>query len=286
MATSFVLISHKTLCAQQSHWENFSTYFTSSQNFHLLSPNKYYVPMNALTTGFVKRLRNRDEAAWYELWQDFGPAIRFQLQKWGRGRIGAETVQDLTQDTLAELSKCIERYDPNRGARFSTWLLTIAKYKLGDEMDTRNALKRGGGVKPLSLDERIDSSSSEPKVDEIFEQRMFGAKICSAIRRTEAEVDFLHFQVWRMRVLDTYSGKDIAAQLGISEPTVSRHVAKIRNHLRESIMNVVMQYSFTPEEEKEMSTFGVSKNDTSFDDAVCETYHQHQLFLEQESATA
>ena len=137
----------------------------------------------------------------------------------------------------------------------------------------------------LLLLERIDSSSSEPKVDEIFEQRMFGAKICSAIRRTEAEVDFLHFQVWRMRVLDTYSGKDIAAQLGISEPTVSRHVAKIRNHLRESIMNVVMQYSFTPEEEKEMSTFGVSKNDTTFDDAVCETYHQHQVFLERESAT-
>jgi hypothetical protein len=51
-------------------------------------------------------------------------------------------------------------------------------------------------------------------------------------------------------------------------------------------MNVVMQYSFTPEEEKEMSTFGVSKNDTSFDDAVCETYHHHQLFLEQESATS
>ena len=81
------------------------------------------------------------------------------------------------------------------------------------------------------------------------------------------------------------SGKDIAAQLGISEPTVSRHVAKIRNHLRESIMNVVMQYSFTSEEEKEMSTFGVSKNDTTFDDAVCETYHQHQVFLERESAT-
>ena len=240
--------------------------------------------MNALTTSFVKRLRDRDEAAWFELWQDFGPAIRFQLQKWGRGRVGVETVQDLTQDTLAELAKCIDRYDPDRGARFSTWLLTIAKYKLGDEMDTRNALKRGGGVKPLSLDERIDSSSSQPQVDVIFEQRMFGAKICSAIRRTETEVDFVHFQVWRMRVLDNFVGKEIASQLGISEPTVSRHVAKVRSHLRETIMNVVMQYSFTPDEEKEMASFGLSKNDSLFDDAVCETYHQHQLFLEHESA--
>jgi RNA polymerase sigma factor (sigma-70 family) len=239
--------------------------------------------MNALTTTFVRRLRERDESAWFELWQDFGPAIRFQLQKWGRGRVGFETVQDLTQETLAELSKCIERYDPNRGARFSTWLLSIAKHLLSDEMDKRNAKKRGSGVKPLSLDERIDSKSASSQVDEIFEQRMFGAKICSAIRRTETEVDFLHFQCWRLRVLDSKTGKNIADQLGISEPTVSRHVAKTRDHLRESIMQVVMQYSFTPEEESEPKTAGMVGSDNEFDLAVSEAYHQHQLFLDQES---
>ncbi|MGY8752612.1 MAG: RNA polymerase sigma factor [Phycisphaerales bacterium] len=239
--------------------------------------------MNALTTTFVRRLRERDEAAWFELWQDFGPAIRFQLHKWGRGRVGFETVQDLTQETLAELSKCIERYDPNRGARFSTWLLSIAKHLLGDEMDRRNAKKRGSGVKPLSLDIRIDSKSALLQVDEIFEQRIFSGKICSAIRRTETEVEFLHFQVWRMRVLDNKIGKEISAQLGISEPTVSRHVAKIRDHLRQTIIEVVMQYSFTPEEEREISSSGMSGNDTEFDSAVCEAYHQHQLFLEAES---
>jgi RNA polymerase sigma factor (sigma-70 family) len=238
--------------------------------------------LNALTTTFVRRLRQRDEAAWFELWQDFGPAIRYQLSKWGRGRVGIETVQDLTQETLAELSKCIDRYDPRRGARFSTWLLTIAKHILGDEMDRRNALKRGSGVKPLSLDERTDSSSTAMQVDEIFEQRMFGAKICAAIRRTETEVDFLHFQVWRMRILDNCGGKEISIQLGISEPTVSRHVSKIRSRLRDTIMNIVMQYSFTPEEEKEVSSYGVAGNDAAFDAAVCETYHNHQLFLEQE----
>jgi predicted DNA-binding protein (UPF0251 family) len=150
-------------------------------------------------------------------------------------------------------------------------------------MDRRNAQKRGSGVKPLSLDERIDSSSGSMRVDEIFEQRMFGAKICAAIRRTESEMDFLHFQVWRMRTLDNLTGKEISSQLGISEPTVSRHVAKIRAHLRETIMNVVMQYSFTSEEEKEPSSYGVEGNDADFDAAICETYHRHQLFLEQES---
>ena len=34
-------------------------------------------------------------------------------------------------------SESIDRYDPARGARFSTWLLAIAKHVLGDEMDKR-----------------------------------------------------------------------------------------------------------------------------------------------------
>ena len=101
--------------------------------------------MNPLTTRFVSRLRNRDEAAWFELWDVFGPVIRSQLHRWARGSVGQETVRDLTQETLAALSNSIDRFDPGRGVRFSTWLLSIAKHVLGDELDRRNALKRGGG---------------------------------------------------------------------------------------------------------------------------------------------
>ena len=120
-------------------------------------PNKPNAVMNTLTTTFVNRLRNRDEAAWFELWETFGPVLRAQLAKWGKGRIGVETVRDLTQETLAALSDSIDRYDPARGARFSTWLLSIAKHALGDEIDRRKALKRGGGRKPTELDERFMS---------------------------------------------------------------------------------------------------------------------------------
>ncbi len=101
--------------------------------------------MNTLTTSFVRRLRDRDETAWFELWEVFGPVLRDQLSKWGKGRIGVETVRDLTQETLAALSDSIDRYDPTRGARFSTWLLSIAKHALGDEIDRRMALKRWAG---------------------------------------------------------------------------------------------------------------------------------------------
>jgi RNA polymerase sigma factor (sigma-70 family) len=258
-------------------------YFIMTLKSHCELSQQGRVPMNALTTTFVRRLRDRDEAAWFELWQDFGPAIRYQLSRWGGGLIGFETVQDLTQDTLAALSRCIERYDPNRGARFSTWLLSIAKHTLGDEFDRRNAQKRNSGVKPLSLDERIDSSQAALEVDEVFEQRMFAAKICAAIRRTETEVDFVQFQVWRMRALDNHTGKEVSIALGISEPTVSRYMAKVRDQLKKRIAEVVMQYSFTPEEEAEAQKAGLSGSESIFDDSVSNLYHAHQIFLGEES---
>ncbi|MFZ4574954.1 MAG: RNA polymerase sigma factor, partial [Phycisphaerales bacterium] len=103
--------------------------------------------LTPMTTGFISRLRSNDQAAWYELWETFGPVVRAQLMKWGRGRIGSQTVQDLSQETLAALSESIDRFDPTRGARFSTWLLAIAKHVLGDELDRRGAQKRGGDQK-------------------------------------------------------------------------------------------------------------------------------------------
>ena len=46
------------------------------------------------------------------------------------------------QETLAALSDSIDRYDPSRGARFSTWLLSIAKHALGDEIGNRTGVQR------------------------------------------------------------------------------------------------------------------------------------------------
>jgi RNA polymerase sigma factor (sigma-70 family) len=242
--------------------------------------------MNTLTTSFVRRLRDRDETAWFELWQVFGPVLRAQLSKWGRGRIGVETVRDLTQETLAALSDSIDRYDPSRGARFSTWLLSIAKHALGDEIDRRMALKRGAGRKPTEFDERFMSTSAAVEADEVYEKNVFRAKVYAAIRKTEPEADFLQFQVYRMRVFDGLSGKDVAEQLGISEPTVSRHLQRIRALLRRRLAETMATYSFTEDEQQEALNAGLGNIDPMFDDALREIYHQQSRLLVQDEAAA
>lgn len=248
--------------------------------------------LNTLTTGFIRRLKDRDEAAWYELWETFGPVLRAQLTKWGKGRIGPDTVQDLSQETLAALSDSIERYDPARGARFSTWLLAIAKHTLGDEIDRRMALKRGAGSRGVNLDETWMKSARDNGVspDGDYEAAVFCAKVEKAIRLVERESEFLDFEIFRRRVLEGENGKAVAEALGTSEPTVSRRLAKVRDLLRVRLSEVVATYSFTAEEMDEPQRNGLVLNPTKsddalFDEAIADIHHRLADLQRRDEAT-
>ena len=243
---------------------------------------------NDLTTGFIGRLRSRDPEAWFELWEIFGPILRNQLRRWGKGRIGVETVQDLSQETLAALAGAIDKHDPSRGARFSTWLLAIAKYTFGDEMDRRTALKRGGGKKPLSIEEEWGSPSPHPGPRDFYEQAIFAAKVEAAIRMTERESDFVDFSVFRMRILEGKSGREVGENLRVSEPTVSRKLATIRKRLRSHMTHIIAKFSFTEEEKEEglrnaLGTNPTKADDALFDEAIAEIWRR-QMDLRAEDA--
>ena len=53
-----------------------------------------------------------------------------------------------------------------------------------------------------------------------------------AVRMVERECEFTEFTIYRMRVFDGMSGKDVAESVGTSEPTVSRRLTKVRDLLR------------------------------------------------------
>lgn len=235
--------------------------------------------MHPVDTAFLRRLRARDERAWFELWEAFGPVVRGTLYRWGGGRLGEETLRDLTQDTLAALSDSIDRFDPQRGVRFSTWLLSIARHVLGDELDRRFAQKRGGGRRGASLDETWMGASREAMPDELYERRVMAAKVHAAIRAAQKRSEFVHFEAYRMRVLESRSGREIGVQLGISEPTVTRHCQRVRDVLREELRSAIEQWSFTDDEKLEPERAGLAAEDAAFDEALGEVWRAQEEIL-------
>jgi RNA polymerase sigma factor (sigma-70 family) len=235
-----------------------------------------------LTTGFIGRLRARDPQAWFELWETFGPVIGAQLRRWGRGRIGHETVQDLSQETLAALSQAIDTHDPSRGVRFSTWLLAIARYTLSDEVDRRMAQKRNSGQRPVELDEALAPRADTPGPDEDYHRLVLGAKVDAAVRQLERESDFVDFAVFRLRVLEGQTGAQVGEALGMSEATVSRRLARLRQGLRAHLSDVFARYSFGSEDEAEIERNGLDPSpnkasDALFDEAVGEVHRRYQV---------
>ena len=65
----------------------------------------------------------------------------------------------------------------------------------------------------------------------IDEHPAAAGSIEAAIRLVEKESDFTDFAIYTMRVLENKPGNDVAAALGISEPTVSRRLARVRDEV-------------------------------------------------------
>jgi RNA polymerase sigma factor (sigma-70 family) len=240
--------------------------------------------MHQVDTAFLRRLRSRDEQAWFELWEAFGPVVRGTLARWGNGRLGEETLRDLTQDTLVALSDSIDRFDPQRGVRFSTWLLAIAKHVLGDEMDRRYAQKRGGGKRGASLDDEWMGEARVPQPDDEYERRVMAAKVHAAIRSTQKRSEFVHFEAYRMRVLESKQGREIGELLGVSEPTVTRHCQRVREALRTELAVAIEQWSYTDDERSEPGRAGLADDDAAFDDALGEIWRAQEELIARDIA--
>ncbi len=228
--------------------------------------------MRNVNTEFLNRLKSRDDEAWFELWEVFGPALERMVERFARRCFSPDTVRDVSQETLLRLSKEIHRFDPERGTRFSTWLFQIAHHVVCGEFTYRNAKKRGEGVRPGALDPANEPVGESVAPSEEYERSVFRAKVYRAMRLAEQQLEFLPFEVYQARILRGMKSKDIAPAMGISEPTVSRYLKKVRTTVREAIAEVVRSYSFTEEENQEVALARLDRADDLFDDALADIY--------------
>lgn len=247
------------------------------------------IAMTIVDTNLVLRLQDLNGDAWLEFWDVFGSSIERMVDSIARRCFSQETVQDIRQETLLQVFAEIGKFDVRRGVKFSTWVYAIARHIVSAEMAHRNAQKRGGGVKPVSLNDLAleDAREATPEAD--FEKQVFRAKVYRALKLVEKRSEFLEFQVFKMKVTPSHGppgapaggrpvkSQDIALVLGISEASVSRYLRRVRERLREVLRDVVREYSFTEEEVDDIRRYRLDASDDILDAAlgdICATVEE------------
>jgi RNA polymerase sigma factor (sigma-70 family) len=173
-----------------------------------------------------------------------------------------EDCQDLTQEFFARLvaDNRIAKADQQKG-RFRSFLLTSLNYFLSDEWDKSRALKRGGGIRNLSL--HFDTGEAlyelEPvenmTPEQIYERRWALTLLETVLNRLRSEYDSGGkadlFQALTPclvgeRVNQPYS--ELASTLGSTESAVKSTVYRLRRRYRELLRTEIGNTVTCPEE--------------------------------------
>ncbi len=168
--------------------------------------------------------------------------------------------QDLTQEFFARLlaRNFLDDADPAKG-RFRSFLLGAVKHFLSDEWDRARAQKRGGGVRPISLDaesaetryrlEPADESSAE----KIYEQRWALALLDEVLKRLRDE--FIRdgkedvFEALKPALTGAkIPPAEIAGRLGVKEGAVRTAVHRLRTRYRDLLRAEIAETVASPAE--------------------------------------
>jgi RNA polymerase sigma factor (sigma-70 family) len=178
----------------------------------------------------------------------------YPLYAYARRRgFDVEDAQDYTQAFFVRLlsGDLLARATPERG-RFRAFLVTAFKYFLANARDYAMALKRGGGQRPLSLEDAESRYEREPRDDVtpelLFEQRWALTLIDNTLKELERNAD----QTGRRQQFDCFRPlitgdgtpyKKVGEQLAMSEGAVKVAVHRLRrrfaNVLRQQIADTV-----------------------------------------------
>jgi len=152
---------------------------------------------------------------------------------------GADEARDLTQAFFADLLErnFLDAIDRSKG-RFRSFMLASLEHFLSNQRDKANALKKGGGAQPISLDAvdaetRYRHEPADPVTPELVFERRWGLTVMErTMDRLRAEYADQPGRFEQLKPCLTGDNTDryreLAAALGMSEPAVKAAVHRLR----------------------------------------------------------
>ncbi len=181
-----------------------------------------------------------------------------------------EDAQDLTQEFFLRLLRkhYLGQVDPGRG-KFRSFLLAAINHFLADEWDRAKAVKRGGRVTLLALDQdsaeqRLGEASTEHSPEQVFERSWALAFLQQVLSRLREEANqagraghFEELKIFLTGEKSPVSYTELAARLGSNETALRKEVQRLRHRygelLREEITRIVASPAEVQDELRHLS---------------------------------
>lgn len=172
-----------------------------------------------------------DAAAWDTLFDlNYGAVGRFIFQF--SPELTAEDVEDISQEVFLTAVRSLRAFAGRSAVR--TWLFRIAVNKTRDHLERRAAAKRGGGRRPISLEQSnadnglpLDPPSPAPGPDQQLSAHEDGVRLRAAL---DALGDPCR-EVLELRYFGDLSYEEIARELGITLKAAGSRIHKCLGRL-------------------------------------------------------
>jgi RNA polymerase sigma-70 factor (ECF subfamily) len=185
------------------------------------------------------RIRDQRDA---QAWSEFVDIYSSLIHGFGRkhGLQDADAV-DLTQEVLRVVARTAGRfdYDAERGS-FRGWLFTIVRNELRELLDRQRRTVTGSG--DTSEQHRLASlPDSEANLSALWDQEHERRLFAWAAEQVQQEVQPATWQAFWRTTVDGNTGKDVAADLGLSVAAVYLAKSRVMARLKELVRRVMSE---------------------------------------------
>jgi RNA polymerase sigma-70 factor (ECF subfamily) len=186
--------------------------------------------MVELSNEIVARARAGDAEAYREILAAFERPIFQTVYRLVGGRFPND-VEDIAQEIFLKVFRAIDRFEPDRGVKFSTWVYTFVKNHCFDVLKKRR-------LATVALEDRRGDFEGTPEVegdDHGPTAHAIGDELATHVARAVADLPDDQRLTFILREYEALDYREIAAISNCSEGTVKSRLHRAKEALRHAL---------------------------------------------------
>lgn len=188
--------------------------------------------MVELSNEIVARARDGDADAYREILAAFERPIFQTVYRLVGGRFPND-IEDIAQEIFLKVFRALDRFEPDRGVKFSTWVYTFVKNHCFDVLKKRR-------LQTVALEDRRGPGDSEGSIEvegDAFEPsaHAIGDELAAQVSAAISELPDDQRLTFVLREYEALDYKEIAAISNCSEGTVKSRLHRAKEALRHAL---------------------------------------------------